>query len=119
SGGGSTIPGHVVTAGTVTLTDAETAIVTFPALPEGAWLLTLTGSATVLTGHPAVTVECAVDDNLVGNNRYSYTSAFPGDLRTLAITRAISTPGGRDVHVFCRSHTVGTTAHVQSVAPVA
>jgi len=116
--GGSNLPGYVTRAGLVTLTDTETPIVTFPSVAQGAWLLTLSGSATVLTGQPAVTVECTVDDNLVGNNTFSYTSAFPGDLRALSITRAISVPGGRDVNVFCRSQTIGTTAQVQAVVAV-
>lgn len=115
--GGSNIPAHVTTSGLTDLTDAETAVATFPSLPTGAWLLTLSGSITTLG--PAVDVECTVDDNLVGNNRFSNTDAFPGELRGLSITRAISTPGGRDVHVLCRAQTVGGTARVLNVVAVA
>jgi hypothetical protein len=107
----------VTASGLTDLTNAESAVATFPSLPTGAWLLTVSGSITTLG--PAVDVECTVDDNLVGNNRFSNTDAFPGELRGLSITRAISTPGGRDVHVLCRAQTVGGTARVLNVVAVA
>jgi Collagen triple helix repeat (20 copies) len=116
-GSGSGIPGHVVRTFLADLTDASTPVATFPSLPAGAWLLTLSGSVTTLG--PAVSVECTVDDNLVGNNVLSYTAAFPGELRTLAITRAIATFGGHDIHVLCRAQTVGGTARVLNVVAVA
>ena len=49
----------------------------------------------------------------------SYTAAFQGELRGLSITRVIATPGGQDVHVLCRSQTVGGTARVLNVVAVA
>jgi Collagen triple helix repeat (20 copies) len=117
SGGGSTLPGHVTRAGLVDLSDAFTPVATFPSLPAGTWLLTVSGSVTT-NGSPAVTVECSVDDNLVGNNTNSYAAAFPGELRSLAITRAIATFGGHDIHVLCREQTVGGSARVLSLVAV-
>ena len=118
TGGGSTAtPGHVTRSGLTPLTDAFTPVVTFPSLPAGAYLLTLSGSVDALG--PAVTVECSVDDSLLGNAFNSYTAAFPGELRSLSMTRAIATSGGRDIHVLCREQTVGGSARAMNVVAVA
>ena len=114
---GSSIPAHVVRSYLTDLTDTASPIATFPNLPTGTWLLTLSGSVTTLG--LAVTVECTIDDVLQENGVPAYTAAFQGELRTLAITRVIATPGGQDVHILCRSQTIGGTARVLNVVAVA
>ena len=116
SGGAASTPAHLVRTFLIDLTDVNSSIATFPSLPAGAWLLTLTGSITTLGS--AVTVDCTVNDNLSGNGIDSQTAAFPGELRGLSIVRAIATFGGNDIQVLCRSQTTGGTARVLGVVAV-
>ena len=115
--GGSNVPGVVVRAGEIDLTDVASPIATFPALPVGVYLLTLTASVTTLGG--AVSIDCSIDDNLAGNGVDTVIAAFPGELRSLSISRAISTFGGRDINVECRSQTLGGTVRVIGMVGIA